>query len=398
MWQRVKNVYHLGRSVLANIYYGSPAKDMTVIGVTGTDGKTTTSHLIYHILTKARKKAALISTVAAVIDGKTYDTGFHVSTPDAFGLQPYYKKAKNSGTEYIVQEVTSHALDQNRVYGVPFAIGVLTNITQEHLDYHITFDRYVAAKAKLLQSAKKAVINRDDASYKRVLPLLQDRSVITYGMKMSADINPLSFPFKTKLVGDYNKYNCLAAIAVCQALGVGDQVIRSAIADFKLPKGRLEVVYDGPFRVIIDFAHTPNSIEQVLKTVKSEGKKDGKLIHVFGAAGERDRGKRPVMGKMSSRYSDFIILTSEDPRSESVATICDDITQGILSRKGLSVIRIQDRREAIKHAITIARSGDTVIITGKGHERSMNFGNGEEPWSDHDAVKKALQYMLHGKK
>lgn len=378
-------MYHLGRSILANSYYGFPGRSMTVIGVTGTDGKTTTSHLIYHILKSAGKKTALISTVAAIIDGKTYDTGFHVSTPDAFALQPYLKKARDAKTEYVVQEVTSHALDQNRVFGIPFAIGVLTNITQEHLDYHKTFTKYVKAKAKLLNAAGIAILNRDDASYNKVLQQLKNTTYITYGMKLNADINPISFAFKTSLPGEYNHYNCLAAIAVCNVLGIPDNDIQKAVADFTLPKGRMEVVHDGEFVVIVDFAHTPNSIEQVLKAVKQDIKSGGKIIHVFGAAGQRDRSKRSVMGKMSAKYADHIILTSEDPRSESAERIIDDIA------KGLQVLRIPDRREAIQQAITMARKNDVVLITGKGHERSMNFGAGEVPWDDTKEVERAVK-------
>lgn len=394
MLQRAKNVYHLGRSILANSYYGFPGRSLTVIGVTGTDGKTTTSHLIYHILKSAGKKTALISTVVAIINDKTYDTGFHVSTPDAFHLQPYLKKARDAKTEYVVQEVTSHALDQNRVFGIPFAVGVLTNITQEHLDYHKTFTNYVKAKAKLLNVAGVAILNRDDASYNKVLQQLRNKTYITYGMKLNADINPISFAFKTALPGEYNKYNCLAAIAVCNVLGIPDVDIQKAVASYTLPKGRMEVVHDGDFTVIVDFAHTPNSIEQVLKAVKQDIKASGKILHVFGAAGQRDRSKRSVMGKMSAKYADHIILTSEDPRSESAEKIAEDIVRGIKD-KDISVEKILDRREAIRHAIRMAKKNDVVIITGKGHERSMNFGAGEVPWDD---TKEVVLAVKHGKK
>lgn len=394
MLQKAKNVYHLGRSILANSYYGFPGRSMTIIGVTGTDGKTTTSHLIYHILKSAGKKTALISTVAAIIDGKTYDTGFHVSTPDAFALQPYLKKARESKTEYVVQEVTSHALDQNRVFGIPFTVGVLTNITQEHLDYHKTFANYVKAKAKLLNVAGIAILNRDDASYNKVLQQLKNTTYITYGMKLNADINPISFSFKSSLPGEYNHYNCLAAIAVCNVLGIPDNDIQKGVASFQLPKGRMEVVHDGEFAVIVDFAHTPNSIEQVLKALMQNVKGRGKIIHVFGAAGERDHSKRWVMGKMSAKYADHIILTSEDPRSESAEKIVEDITRGIKDKK-VPVEKILDRKEAIRRAIEVAKKNDVVLITGKGHESSMNFGTVEVPWDD---AKEIILAIKHDKK
>jgi UDP-N-acetylmuramoyl-L-alanyl-D-glutamate--2,6-diaminopimelate ligase len=391
MLQKAKNVYHLGRSIVANSYYGFPGRSLTVIGVTGTDGKTTTSHLIYHILKEAGKKAALISTVAAIIDDKTYDTGFHVSTPDAFHLQPYLKKARESKTEYVVQEVTSHALDQNRVFGIPFAVGVLTNITQEHLDYHKTFTNYVKAKVKLLHASGTAILNRDDASYNKVVQELNKTTHVTYGMKVNADINPTVFPFKTAMPGQYNKYNCLAAIAVCRVLGIADDVIQKAVATYTLPKGRMEVVHDGEFLAIVDFAHTPNSIEQALLAVKQDIRRGGRIIHVFGAAGERDRSKRSVMGKMSAKYADYIILTSEDPRSESAEKIAEDIARGIKDKK-VEVEKILDRREAIQRAVSLAKKDDVIIVTGKGHELSMNFGAGEVPWDDTKEINLAVKH------
>ncbi len=389
MWQKAKNVYHLFQAILANILYGFPARSMTVVGITGTDGKTTTTNLIYHILKTSAQKVAMISTISAVINGREFDTGFHVSTPNSFALQSYLKKAKEADCSYVVLEVTSHGLDQNRVWGIPFSVGVLTNITQEHLDYHKTFTNYVKAKAKLLTSSRKVILNRDDASYNKVLPYLHKKSITTYGMKMNADINPLTFPFGTKLIGDYNRYNCLATIAACQALNINDEGIRKGIESFTLPKGRLAVVYQNAFTIIVDFAHTPNSIEQVLKAVKKEMLKDGRIIHIFGAAGERDRAKRSVMGKMSARYADLIILTAEDPRSESAERIIEDIAKGI--PQTLPLEKIPDRMKAIRRGVELARKDDIVIVTGKGHEQSMNFGAGEVKWSDTEAVEKALK-------
>src|SRR3989344_7827799 len=260
MWQDFKNVYHLCQAVLASIIYGFPANDLTVIGVTGTDGKTTTSNLIYHILKKAGYKAAVISTVSAIIHDKEHDTGFHVTTPSSFMLQSYLKKAKEVGVKYVVLEVTSHALDQYRVWGIPFKIGVLTNVTHEHMDYHGTYEEYLSAKLKLLGASKVAIVNRDDESYERISKLksqnanlqLKSKKFITYGLNSESDINSKAFPFKTKLLGDYNKYNVLAAVAVCQNLGILDSDIKKAIADFNPPTGRADVVHDNDFTVMID--------------------------------------------------------------------------------------------------------------------------------------------------
>ena len=400
MWQDFKNVYHLCQAVLASIIYGFPANDLTVIGVTGTDGKTTTSNLIYHILKKAGYKAAVISTVSAIIDDKEHDTGFHVTTPSSFMLQSYLKKAKEVGVKYVVLEVTSHALDQYRVWGIPFKIGVLTNVTHEHMDYHGTYEEYLSAKLKLLGASKVAIVNRDDESYERISKLksqnanlqLKSKKFITYGLNSESDINSKAFPFKTKLLGDYNKYNVLAAVAVCQNLGILDSDIKKAIADFNPPTGRAEVVHDNDFTVMIDFAHTPNSIEKILQALRKELPKNARIIHIFGSAGERDKAKRPLMGKASSRFSDIIFLTSEDPRSESPEKIIDEIAEGIDKNTYKNILyKAPDRQEAILEAIKMAKKGDVVVVTGKGHERSMNHGSGEVPWSDHEAVEKALR-------
>lgn len=406
MWQDFKNIYHLFRAVTANVLYGFPAKELTVIGVTGTDGKTTTANLIYHILKKAGKKAAIISTVSAIINDKEYDTGFHVTTPSSFMVQSYLKKAKEAGVKYVVLEVTSHALDQQRVWGVPFALGVLTNVTHEHVDYHGTYEEYFGTKLKLLEMAEVAVVNRDDESYELISKVknqksklqLKNKKWVTFGLGKDADINPDAFTFKTKLIGDYNKYNILAAAAACQNLGITNADVKDAIADFFPPVGRAEVVHENDFTVMIDFAHTPNSLKQVLQTLKKEMPKNARLIHVFGSAGERDRMKRPLMGKASSHFADSIILTSEDPRGESPEKIIEEIAEGIDKKKYTSILyKAADRYEAIEQAIKMAKKGDVVIITGKGHERSMNFGKGEEPWSDHEAVAKVIAELSETK-
>ncbi|MBI2430681.1 MAG: UDP-N-acetylmuramoyl-L-alanyl-D-glutamate--2,6-diaminopimelate ligase [Candidatus Levybacteria bacterium] len=379
MWQDVKNVHHFFSSVLANVWYGFPSKKLTVIGVTGTDGKTTTVNLIYHILKNVGYEVSMISSVGAVINGKKYDIGFHVTTPSAWQIQKFLTKAKGC----LILEVTSHALDQYRVWGIDFAVGVLTNITNEHLDYHKSYDNYVRTKVRLLKKAKIAVVNRDDDSYGVI-----SNKFITYGIKNKADVTPKVFPFKTKLIGDFNKYNILAAVTACRQLGVSDDKIRYAIETFTLPVGRAEVMHEDNFTVMIDFAHTPNALEQILRSLRPEIK--GRIIHVFGSAGERDRQKRPKMGEVSAKYADVIVLTAEDPRSESMEKIMEDIELGIQNK---TVIKITDRQEAITAAIKMAKKGDFVLLTGKSHEQSMNYGKGEEPWNEFDAVKQALKEL-----
>ena len=397
MWQDIKNLYHLGQSITANTIYGYPAKGMFNIGVTGTDGKTTTSSMIYHILRTAGLKTAIISTVGAIIDGHAYDIGFHVTSPDALHLQPYVKKAKAAGVKYLIIETTSSGLHQNRMHGIPFKIGVLTNISNEHLDYHKTYKNYVKAKAKLFKQTPVAILNADDKSFTEITPYIYDNKIITYGRKKNADINPASFPFKTKLIGGFNELNALAAIAVAREIGVEDSIIKKALLSFVPPTGREEIVYDKDFTVMIDFAHTPGAFEAILPEIQkmiSEKpiRKKGRLIHVFGSAGQRDKYKRPEMGKLSSKYADIIILTAEDPRTEKIEDITNEIVYGISSKFDKNnLYKIPDRREAINKAIKIAGKDDIVLITGKAHEKSMNYGNGEEPWNEHLVVKEALK-------
>ena len=389
MWQDIKNIYHFFISILANLIYGFPARSLTVIGVTGTDGKTTTSNIIYHILQNSKRSTSIISTVGASIGDKNYEVGFHVTTPSSFKLQSFLRKAKDKGSSYFVLEVTSHALDQNRVFGIPFKVGVLTNITNEHLDYHKTYEQYLKTKASLLKSSKVAIVNRDDRSYEKVLRIIRGHTrIISYGLSKKADVKPDLFNLEEfGMEENFNKYNLLAAISACKVLGLKDDEIKKALKSFELPKGRLETVYDKEFRVVVDFAHTPNAFLQVLSSLK--GKAKGRIIHVFGSAGKRDKKKRPEMGRLSSEFSDLIVLTSEDPRSEDPEEIMDQIERGIEKRE--KVRKIANRRDAIRFAIQSAKPGDIVIVTGKSHEKSMNYGRGEEPWDEFEEVQKALR-------
>ncbi|MBI5619579.1 UDP-N-acetylmuramyl-tripeptide synthetase, partial [Candidatus Gottesmanbacteria bacterium] len=297
------------------------------------------------------------------------------------------REAVNHGDTHMVLEVTSHALAQHRVFGVRFAVGVLTNVTHEHLDWHKTFGRYLKTKLSLLRRARVAVINRDEAEvYNKVIAKLRRKKLVTYGIRRDALITPKTHPFKTKLVGEFNRYNCLAALAAATALGIPHTVAAAAVLRFGGVSGRMEVIQQKPFLVIVDFAHTPNAIDAALKTARSMTKK--RLIHVFGSAGLRDHTKRPLMGKASAKYADIIVLTEEDYRTEDVNAIMDQIASGILA--GKEVQRFTNRRDAITFALKTAQSADTVIITGKGHEQSLCRGKIEYPWSDQGEVRNAL--------
>ena len=392
MFQSLKNIFHYFVAILANLVFFFPGKKLTVIGVTGTDGKTTTVNLIYHILKENGMSASMLTSIGAFIGKKEYETGFHVTTPSPFTLQRFLRQALHHRNKYFVLEVTSHALDQHRVTGVPFKIGVLTNITSEHLDYHKTFDNYLHVKEKLLKNAEIAIVNRDDGSYTMLSQSkneTENRNWITYGFSETADVNLENFPFESHiLMGDFNKYNGLAAVSVCKTLGISDENIRKAIKTFKLPLGRLDFVYDEEFAVVIDFAHTPNAFDQLLGALRQET--TGRIIHVFGSAGERDHAKRPFMGETSSKHADILFLTAEDPRSEDVNKIIDEIASGI-KKKDAKVFKITNRKDAINAAIEMAGKGDLVVITGKAHERSMTYGNKDFPWNEYEVIENAIK-------
>lgn len=382
MFQQLKNIYHLFQAVIANVIYGFPSRKIKVIGVSGTDGKTTTTHLIAHILQSANKKVSFISSVYAQTGNEKYDIGFHVTTPSPFAIQRYLRQAVENGDEFFILETTSHALNQNRVWGVQYEYGILTNVSHEHLDYHRTYYRYVKTKETLLVLAKKAVLNKADESY-RFLSGKTKRKSIDYG----ANLKRISTQFKD--VAEYNRYNYAAAYTVCRAVGLTDKEIFGSMTKFILPKGRFELIYDKNFKVIIDFAHTPNAFLNLLPSIRKKYLKNkGRLIHIFGSAGLRDRTKRPLMGKASSRFSDYIILTEEDYRTEDPNLICQQISSGILKNKPFEVII--DRERAIRKGLSIAKKEDIVVVTGKSHEKSICRGHTEFPWNENEAISKAL--------
>lgn len=384
MLRSLKGLYHLLVAVFANIWFGFPSRKLTVIGVTGTDGKTTTTTLIYEILKAAGFKTSVITSVHAVIAAKEYDTGFHVTTPNAWYVQKYLWEAVSHGDTHMVMEVTSHGLSQHRVWGVKFSVGVITNVTHEHLDWHGNLESYMETKLSLLKRAKIAVINRDEISFRA------HKKYITYGIRREARVTPKIYPFKTKLLGSFNRYNILAALsATCEALGVDKKTALKKVSEFTGVPGRMEVVSTKPFRVIIDFAHTPHAIDVALQAVRTITK--GRIIHVFGSAGARDATKRPIMGTMSAKHADVIVLTEEDYRRENVEKIIDEIASGIPANHEL--YRYPNRQDAISFAISIAKLGDTVICTGKAHEKSLCRGDKEYPWSEHEAVRKALSKL-----
>lgn len=404
--RKIKNFLHLIEALLANLVYGFPSSKMKVIGVTGTDGKTSTTHLIAHILKSAGLKTSYISTVEANIIGKTSDTGFHVTTPSAFSLQRLIKFALSQGTEFLVLEITSHALDQFRNFGIAVDIAVITNISHEHLDYHKTMTEYMKTKAKIFRGAKIAVLNRDDPSFAYLNKIAVAKKIL-FSINDKTQIKNISRINNNRLLGLYNKYNILASMTVSKILGIDSLKIIQAINSFPGIPGRLEKISNKKgINIYIDFAHKINALENVLNTLRNETK--NKLIAVFGAAGLRDKTKRPIMGEVAGKTADYVIITAEDPRTEDVRQISDSIATGCLKmnmklgNKNFNshhmvndnfkyFFKIPDRQEAINFAIrALALRGDTVVICGKGHEKSMCYGTTEYPWDEKAAINRAL--------
>lgn len=389
---------HLPLAVFAVLFFRYPAKNLRVIGVTGTDGKTTTASLIHAILLESGQKVALISTVGAKIGCEKIDTGLHVTSPDPWVLQRLLRKIVDMGFKDVVLESTSHGLVQNRLFGCNFLVGVITNVTHEHLDYHKTYNCYLQAKAKLFNRVQGAILNYDDESFVYLSQKIKKvcKKIITYGLDKKADFNPWSFQFCPQIEGEHNKYNCLAAGATASFLGVEQTIIKKALENFKGVEGRMEEIKAGQdFKIFVDFAHTPNSLANILKTLKEITPKNKKLIAIFGSAGLRDQTKRPIMGENAARYADAIVLTADDPRTEDVNKITDEIAVGCFKmgfKKDKNLFFVPDRQKAIEFALgKLAQKGDVLAFCGKGHEKSICYGKIDYPWTDQGAIRQFLK-------
>ena len=415
----------------AAAFHGFPARKLNVIGVTGTDGKTTTVNLIYRILVAAGIKAGMISTVNAVAGEEVIDTGFHVTTPEAPTIQSLLRKMADNGFTHVVLEATSHGLDQRRVAASEIDVAVITNITHEHFDYHRNYDGYFNAKFRLfeelLRSKPKkglpqriAVFNHDDISFERLstrmsqskfkairqihygrLPGLlisaEDVTADEHGVRFSAIVEGKRYPVTSPLIGEYNVHNILAAIAAtAQGLGLAMEAIIEGVASLDGVSGRMEKIDLGQdFLAMVDFAHTPNALKVALQTARKMT--DGRVIAVFGSAGLRDKQKRRMMAAESIRYADLSVITAEDPRTENLADILAEMTDEALKIGGVenrNFYIIPDRGEAIRKAVQLAQTNDLVIACGKGHEQSMCFGETEYAWDDRQAMRAAISELF----
>jgi UDP-N-acetylmuramoyl-L-alanyl-D-glutamate--2,6-diaminopimelate ligase len=392
-------------ALLASAYHGHPGQHLRLIGITGTNGKTTTSYIIESILQAAGEAVGVIGTVNYRIG--TQEIPAAHTTPDAFELHDLLAQMVQANLGYAVMEVSSHALDQERVWGCRFEAAVFTNLSRDHYDYHGTAEAYFAAKARLFQdlSAVWHVLNLDDPSGQRLLHMSQAR-LLTYGLEGEATLKPSAvrhgfdgihctlsttkgqLEITSPLVGRHNVYNLLAGIAVAIALDIDAGAIIQGIAQLQRVPGRLERVDCGQdFAVFVDYAHTPDALEKVLQLVRAET--TGRLITVFGCGGDRDPGKRPLMGQVATSLSDYTIITSDNPRTEDPQHILDEIIAGVESAR--DYIALPERQEAIEHAIAVAQPWDTIVIAGKGHEDYQILGQTRRHFDDREVAQAALQ-------
>ncbi|HXZ04175.1 MAG TPA: UDP-N-acetylmuramoyl-L-alanyl-D-glutamate--2,6-diaminopimelate ligase [Ktedonobacteraceae bacterium] len=409
---------------LACAFYGNPANQLCTIGVTGTDGKTTTCNLISTLLDAAGTSNGLMTTANFKLHGQEWENTTRQSTLEALEIQQMLRKMVEIDVKYAVIEATSHGLELQRVRGCAFDIGVITNITHEHLDFHGTIENYRRAKARLFEMLDPlrdkglgikpiAILNRDDVSYEILKPYCSV-PVLDYGFDKSAavraadvQLNAHSTRFRailpgaeinieTQLVGHFNVSNCLAAIATAFSVGMTPADIACGLARVIGITGRMErIVVGQPFTVIVDYAHTPDSLEKVLKTLRPLTA--GKLLVVFGSAGERDIQKRPIMGQIAAQLSDFFVITDEDPREENREQILREIAMGAETagkQEGRDFLCIADRTQAIAAAFQRAQASDTVLLAGKGHEQSIIIGRDKFPWDDRRVALEQLRMLI----
>lgn len=394
-------------ALMSAAFFDFPSKHMKLIGVTGTNGKTTTTYLIKSILEEWGLKVALLGTISNIIDGKAMDA--RRTTPESSDLQEMFFEMKNASTDYCVMEVSSHSLELKRVEGCYFNVGIFTNLTRDHLDFHGTFENYLNAKMKLFKQSGKAAVNLDDSYAKEVLSRI-DIPVIGYSEKNQGDVKASDVEITSKytaftlnymnesirirlpLPGRFNVYNALAAASACIEEGVPLKVIKRGLENVKSIPGRSEVIDSGRgFTIIIDYAHTPDGLKNILETVGEYAK--GRVITLFGCGGDRDKTKRPEMGEIAGRLSDFCFVTSDNPRTEDPDAIINDILPGI-KKTGADFEVVTDRREAIKRALNKAKENDVVVIAGKGHETYQELNNRTIHFDEREIINEILKDEL----
>jgi UDP-N-acetylmuramoyl-L-alanyl-D-glutamate--2,6-diaminopimelate ligase len=410
----LENVYRKTRIQLLSARYGWPARGLRVIAVTGTNGKTTTANYINEILKQAGYKTAMFTTAVIEVAGESKINDLNATVASVSRMQQFLNEARRYKVDFVILEVTSHSLHQHKLDGVPIEAAVMTNLTQDHLDYHKTMEKYAAAKGLLFaRNPRYIVLNRDDDWFDYFDRYLAEEQKITYGKSEDADVRisdiklykkgseaVLAFDHQEKsqlatyLPGEYNVFNMAAAASICYVLGVSMSDIKNGIASLEGIPGRFErATKDEKYEVIVDYAHTPDALEKLLEATCNITKK--RIILVFGACGDRDALKRPIMGKIAAKLADEIILTDEESYNENPDKIRRDIYAGIEESKATNkTTEIADRREAIRHALNIAKKDDTILITGMGHEQ-FRIINGEKlPWNDTNIVREIISEKI----
>ena len=408
--------YRKSRAKIISARFGNPARDLRVIAVTGTNGKTTTVNFLNEILKEASYRTAMFSTANIEIAGKQTVNDTNSTTATVARLQKFFRDAKKADVEFALIEATSHALDQYKFEGVPIEMAIMTNLTQDHLDYHKTMENYAAAKAKLFEmNLNFVVLNADDEWFDYFNNFATESQKITYGERESADVkiekfklykkgseanlridNNVKLEIATNLPGEFNIYNMTAAAAGAYLLGISLKDIQEGIANLEGVSGRFEYATPGlPFDTIVDYAHTPDALEKLLKSAKEISK--NRTILVFGACGDRDREKRPIMGKIAQDLADRIIITDEENYTEDATQIREEIISGISKKNDklpANIQEIPDRKEAIRKALQIAGKGDIVLITGLGHEVYRVIDGEKTPWNDTQIVREIAQEIF----
>jgi UDP-N-acetylmuramoyl-L-alanyl-D-glutamate--2,6-diaminopimelate ligase len=417
LFKRIEPFGHLIEAVFFNLINGFPARGMKVIGVTGTNGKTTTTFMIHRMLTEAGYKTGIMTTVAYGVGDDIKPQVQHMTNVPVPELMKRLKFMRSQGIDWLVFEVTSQGLAQNRVWGVPFSVAVLTNITHEHLDYHGTFEKYRDAKKKLFTLTNRnsnglrvGIVNADDPSAELFAAAVQ--TPVTYGLKAGdlratkVHLTPAGSRYVVKtehheyhidchIPGSFNVANSLAVVGVGRALGLHKEQIEKGIAVTKNVEGRMTRIDEGQdFDVIVDFAHTPDSFEKLFKDLRPVVK--GKLIAMFGSAGRRDEAKRAVQGRLAGEYCDEVVITEEDDRDVDGMEIMNQIAEGAEAAGKVhdkDLFLVHDRTEAIKFALERAKSGDTVILLGKGHEKTIERADGEHAWDEISTTRSEIRKL-----
>lgn len=401
----LENAYRRGRVSVLRQTYGNPAKDLRIIAVTGTNGKTTTCAFINQMLKSAGYKTALFTTALTEVNGQSQANLRHTTMPITAEILKFFKQAQTAKVDFVVMEVTSHGLDQFKLDGTPIEVAVITNLSQEHLDYHGSMENYAAAKARLISDfrPKNVVLNRDDEWFDFFAKRAQGEivsfgknssaserltDVKTSGEGMNFQLNGLNAAIN--LPGEFNVYNASAAACVGLALGLNADKIKSGLKSLKSVPGRMEMIDAGQlFKVVVDYAITPAALEQALKALRPSTK--GKLVVVFGATGDRDKTKRGPMGEVAAKLADKVFLTDDEIYTENPEAIRAAVRQGIIKAGGESkMTEIADRREAIRAALMAAKAGDTVLLTGIGHQDYRNMGGHKMPWDERQIARQIL--------